>query len=151
MRMPEKRQSAAKVRKARLRLRDIGYVFVLVARRAMPDLERIEQQRSAWQLPQIFELAAVQMLSRPEGRRLRDFVKPFQAIDAGHPFVVIPANHRAAVRPRPFENFGRMRIVAHQIAAADNVVEVSACVGQHRLQPVDIRMRVADDQSPHRG
>ena len=77
-------------------------------------------------------------------------IEPFQIIDAGHNLVVIAAHDGLAVGPCPFDDFRRMRIVADQVAAADNLLILALRRGKHRLERIPVGVQIAYEEVSHR-
>ena len=86
----------------------------------------------------------------PTGGGLGYIIEPLQVIDAGHNLVMIAAHDGVAVGPGPFNDFRGMRIVADQVAAADNPLVLALRRSKHRLERIPVGVQIAYEEVSHR-
>src|SRR5258708_32564697 len=101
MRVPEEEKVGFEVGS---QLRDIllaEYVFVLIERRAVHQLETVNRQRTSLEASQVLQILREDRSHRPYSRHARYRVKPLQVVDPGAGFIVISAHYTADVGTDP--------------------------------------------------
>jgi hypothetical protein len=113
-------------------------------------MEVLKLERPRLELTQVVELLPVEMFSCPQRGHLGDLIEPLDLLNACHYFVVIASDYILAMRSRPFEHFRGTRIVSDNVAAANDLLKVAACVREYRIKCIRISVNIAEYQKAHK-
>jgi hypothetical protein len=116
----------------------------------MTDVKMFQLRWTLRQTPQIIQLLMIHLEDGPTRRGLRDLVEPFETLDSSYNLVVISTDYSRAMFARPIQDQPRLRIVSHQIAAANDLIEFPFRIGNYCLQSVPIRVSICQNQELHK-
>src|SRR5579883_330545 len=145
----EERQGLLECFESRCCFAGAGDVLVLVARRAVPDMKVLELGRTDRQLAEVCELIIAELPNCPARRDLRDFVEPLKTVNSRHDLIVISPDDADRVLANPIRNACRVGVVADQVAAANDLIELAFGIGQHSFQCRPVGVRIAENEKAH--
>jgi len=113
-------------------------------------MEVLELERPALKVTQVVELFPFEMFSCPQRGDLGDLIEPLDLLNACNYLVVIASDHVRTVSSRPFEHFHGTGIVSDNVAAANDLLKVAACVREYRIKRIRIGVNIAEYQKAHK-